>query len=71
MTLPAEYGIMTSAGEVLYLANPTAAVTLQVDKVTEQERSVHSEFFDGRPGLKTGARYLRIRNHILQMWSVN
>lgn len=65
-----EYGIWNSTGEIVYLPNPTKAVVLEENMITEQEKTIHSEFFDGRPGLKTEDRYLRIRSHILRVWYV-
>lgn len=49
------------------LEEPTSEVTLDVQNVTELEKLVHSEFFEGRTS-KTPERYLKIRNHIINSW---
>ncbi|KAF5276270.1 hypothetical protein FQA39_LY06619 [Lamprigera yunnana] len=46
---------------------PKGEVLLSKDIITDLERSVHTEFFEGRP-TKTPSRYLKIRNHILNTW---
>ncbi|XP_068244609.1 histone H2A deubiquitinase MYSM1-like [Palaemon carinicauda] len=46
---------------------PTKEVELDSQVVTEEEKKVHYEYFDGR-GVKTPERYLRIRNYLLNFW---
>ncbi|XP_059475457.1 histone H2A deubiquitinase MYSM1-like isoform X2 [Neocloeon triangulifer] len=46
---------------------PLQEVSLDPEIVTDQEKDVHFEFFTGRP-TKTPSRYLKIRNHIIDMW---
>lgn len=64
----AEYGVVTSDGEVVYLPNPTKERVLAKDEILDDEKTIHSEFFDGRRGLKNEERYLKIRNYILDSW---
>lgn len=49
---------------------PTQEVIVDQEVVTEDERHIHADFFDGRPS-KTLERYLKIRNYILDYWQVN
>ncbi|XP_035698953.1 histone H2A deubiquitinase MYSM1-like [Branchiostoma floridae] len=46
---------------------PTEEVVLDRSVITEEEKEVHKEFFDGRQ-TKTPERYLKIRNHLLDCW---
>lgn len=46
---------------------PQQEVSVDREYVSDLEKYIHSEFFDGRP-TKTPEQYLRIRNHILDMW---
>ncbi|CAH1244194.1 MYSM1 [Branchiostoma lanceolatum] len=46
---------------------PTEEVVLDRSVVTEEEKEVNKEFFDGRQ-TKTPERYLKIRNHLLDCW---
>lgn len=62
-------GVVSSSGEVFEFPIPIEARPLQPDQILPEEKKVHSEFFDGRP-LKTPERYLKIRNYILDCWSV-
>lgn len=60
----------TSAGLYLpdyVMCTPQEEKILPLDSVTEEERNVHKEFFDGRPP-KTPERYLKIRNYIVECW---
>ena len=65
---PIEYAVVTSSGDAVYMANPTSEVKLDIEVISEQEKLIHSEFFDNRPGLKTPDRYLRIRTFIIDSW---
>lgn len=49
---------------------PTQEVIVDQEVVTEDERHIHADFFDGRPS-KTLERYLKIRNYILDYWQVD
>ncbi|XP_046557705.1 LOW QUALITY PROTEIN: deubiquitinase MYSM1-like [Haliotis rubra] len=60
-------GITTSAGEVIEFPIPEEERILEPDDITDEERKIHSEFFDGRQS-KTPERYLKIRNHIIDCW---
>jgi hypothetical protein len=46
---------------------PEMEATLESSNISNLERFFHSEFFMQRP-TKTPERYLKIRNHILDMW---
>ncbi|KAK7074992.1 Myb-like, SWIRM and MPN domains 1 [Halocaridina rubra] len=46
---------------------PTTERELDLETVTEEERKVHFEYFDGK-GVKTPERYIRIRNYFLSSW---
>ena len=63
-----EYGVVTSDGEIVYLANPIQERILPTEEILDEEKTIHSEFFDGRRGLKNEERYLKIRNYILDSW---
>lgn len=60
---------MASTGEIFEFPIPIEDKELQADGIMQEEKMVHSEFFDGRP-LKTPERYLKIRNYILDCWYV-
>lgn len=62
-----ENGIVASSGELFEFPIPSEEKLLAPNTILEEEKLVHSEFFDGRP-LKTPERYLRIRNYILDCW---
>ncbi|GLV32847.1 uncharacterized protein CBL_00446 [Carabus blaptoides fortunei] len=49
---------------------PTDECLLDTNTITDLEKCVHSEFFEGRP-TKTPSRYLKIRNHIIDYWLEN
>ena len=68
MSPPTEYAVLTSNGDLVYMVNPTSEVVLASGVISDQERLIHSEFFDNRPGLKTPDRYLRIRTYITDSW---
>ncbi|KAL5279803.1 SMARCC1.2 family protein [Megaselia abdita] len=46
---------------------PKKEISVDREYVSDLEKYIHSEFFDGRP-TKTPEQYLRIRNHILDKW---
>ncbi|ESO88281.1 hypothetical protein LOTGIDRAFT_126355 [Lottia gigantea] len=60
-------GVTSSSGELVEFPIPTAPITLNFDEISEEEQTIHSEFFDGRIA-KTPDRYLKIRNHIIETW---
>ncbi|KAL8590434.1 hypothetical protein ACOMHN_011647 [Nucella lapillus] len=60
-------GVTASTGEIFEFPIPIEDRELEVESITDEEKNVHSEFFDGRP-LKTPERYLKIRNYILDCW---
>ncbi|XP_071444379.1 histone H2A deubiquitinase MYSM1-like [Hetaerina americana] len=49
------------------IAPPSAEFFLDMQCISEQEKSIHTEFFEGR-STKTPKRYMKIRNHILECW---
>ncbi|CAB3380042.1 Hypothetical predicted protein [Cloeon dipterum] len=53
--------------KVFNFSIPTQELVMDLDVITDEEKAVHFEFFTGRP-TKTPARYLKIRNHILEIW---
>jgi protein MYSM1 len=55
------------AKELTSLEKPQAEVNISENYISELEKVVHSEFFEGRP-TKTPLRYLKIRNHIVNCW---
>lgn len=59
--------IVTSNGDVIELEIPKKECVFERNKITDEEKRVHTEFFDGRPS-KTPQRYLKIRNYILDSW---
>lgn len=48
------------AKELLSLEKPTNEITIVQNSISELEKLVHSEFFEGRP-TKTPSRYLKVR----------
>ncbi|XP_005100492.1 histone H2A deubiquitinase MYSM1 isoform X2 [Aplysia californica] len=52
----------------LIMKVPLEEKVLPPDRVTEEEKTVHRDFFDGRPP-KTPERYLKIRNYIIECWT--
>ncbi|XP_063923826.1 histone H2A deubiquitinase MYSM1-like isoform X2 [Zophobas morio] len=46
---------------------PRSEVHIDENFISELEKLVHGEFFEGRP-TKTPLRYLKIRNHIINCW---
>ncbi|KAK6171857.1 hypothetical protein SNE40_018281 [Patella caerulea] len=60
-------GVISSSGELVEFPIPTVNVELNFDEISEEEQTIHSEFFDGRQS-KTPDRYLKIRNHIIESW---
>ncbi|PNF26239.1 hypothetical protein B7P43_G02679 [Cryptotermes secundus] len=52
---------------IFSLPPPTEDIMLDAKTITEEEKIIHAEFFEGRSA-KTPKRYLKIRNHILECW---
>ncbi|XP_070564128.1 histone H2A deubiquitinase MYSM1-like [Ptychodera flava] len=50
-----------------HIPKATEEIFLERSIITEDEKSAHPEFFNGRQ-LKTPQRYLKIRNYILESW---
>lgn len=50
------------------MEQPTEAIKMSLQAVTELEKYFHYEFFEGRP-TKTPERYVKIRAYILNAWS--
>ena len=46
---------------------PLEEKVLPPDRVMDEEKIVHKDFFDDRPP-KTPERYLKIRNYIIECW---
>ncbi|OWF38111.1 histone H2A deubiquitinase MYSM1-like [Mizuhopecten yessoensis] len=59
--------IILSNGEVVEFSIPTEEHVVDYKSITDVERKIHIEFFDGRPS-KTPERYMKIRNYILESW---
>lgn len=49
------------------IETPQQELILEISKISKLERFMHSEFFMQAP-TRTPERYLKIRNHILNMW---
>ncbi|CAG2062184.1 unnamed protein product, partial [Timema podura] len=58
----------SDTGNSFNLPVPTEERLIDPGTISEEERCIHSEFFEGRPA-KTPKRYLKIRNHIIESWS--
>ncbi|KAM7287417.1 histone H2A deubiquitinase MYSM1 isoform X1 [Ixodes scapularis] len=48
---------------------PTQEVVVDESSISEEEKSIHAEFFNGISQFKTPERYLKIRNFILEAWA--
>ncbi|XP_033736711.1 histone H2A deubiquitinase MYSM1-like [Pecten maximus] len=59
--------IILSNGVVVEFSIPTEEHVVDYKGITDEERKIHIEFFDGRPS-KTPERYMKIRNYILESW---
>ena len=59
--------VTTVEGEVIHFPIPTSERVLSPSEVSDEERTVHPEFFENRSS-KTPERYLRIRNYITESW---
>ena len=46
---------------------PIEEITIDLDKISDEEKSVHYEYFEGK-GVKTPERYLKIRNYLINFW---
>ncbi|KAL1494723.1 hypothetical protein ABEB36_010274 [Hypothenemus hampei] len=55
------------AKELNSLEEPSAELILDKNVITDLEKVVNFEFFEGR-GAKTPERYMKIRNHIINSW---
>lgn len=60
-------GESDGASSSLTFEPPAKEVVLDKTKITDEEKTVHSEFFSGSSS-KTSERYLRIRNSIVDAW---
>lgn len=49
---------------------PDSECHVDQQAITDMERTIHFEFFEGRSN-KTPERYQKIRNYIIDQWSVN
>ncbi|XP_050304868.1 histone H2A deubiquitinase MYSM1-like isoform X2 [Anthonomus grandis grandis] len=49
---------------------PSEEVVVNELEISDLEKYVHSEFFEGRP-TKTPERYLKIRNYIIEVWHLS
>ncbi|XP_069126151.1 deubiquitinase MYSM1-like [Argopecten irradians] len=59
--------IVLSNGVIVEFPIPTEEHVVDYKGITDEERKIHIEFFDGRPS-KTPERYMKIRNYILESW---
>lgn len=62
-------GFCTSEGNIFSYPIPKEEKHLEHNKITEEEKSLFPEFFEGRIA-KTPGRFLKIRNYILDCWYV-
>ncbi|XP_045611603.1 histone H2A deubiquitinase MYSM1 isoform X2 [Procambarus clarkii] len=53
--------------QVFTFPPPTEEKELNLNEVTDEEKRVHYEYFDGK-GVKTPERYLKIRNYLISFW---
>ncbi|XP_055886147.1 histone H2A deubiquitinase MYSM1-like [Biomphalaria glabrata] len=60
-------GLVTSSGEVVEFDIPQEEKILAPTFISEEEKTIHADFFDGRPP-KTPERYLKIRSYIIDYW---
>lgn len=61
------YELESKKQQIFSFPIPTEEKELDPDWVSEEEKRVHFEYFDGR-GVKTPERYLKIRNYLLNFW---
>ena len=66
-SMRAEFGVLNCNGEIVPVPAPTCETTVDREMVTDLEKRVHFEFFEGRAN-KTPQRYLKIRNYLLDQW---
>ncbi|XP_050731914.1 histone H2A deubiquitinase MYSM1-like [Eriocheir sinensis] len=52
---------------VFTFPQPLTEHELDLEGITEEERIVHFEYFDGK-GVKTPERYMKIRNYLINFW---
>lgn len=60
-------GLISASGEVMEFDIPQEEKVFQPMTISEEEKRVHADFFDGRPP-KTPERYLKIRSYIIDCW---
>ena len=60
-------GLLSASGEIIEFEIPTEEKILSTSTISEEEKRVHADFFDGRAP-KTPERYLKIRNYIIDCW---
>lgn len=60
--------VMTAAGEVIKMPKPKSENYFSFSIVSDEEKKIHSDFFDKRRAAKNPQRYLKIRNHIIGIW---
>ncbi|CAL1547081.1 unnamed protein product, partial [Lymnaea stagnalis] len=60
-------GLVASSGEVIEFEVPQEEKELQAHFISDEEKHVHADFFDGRPP-KTPERYIKIRSYIIDCW---
>ncbi|XP_018571801.1 histone H2A deubiquitinase MYSM1-like isoform X2 [Anoplophora glabripennis] len=53
--------------ELMSMETPKCEINMDENSITELEKVIHSDFFEGRPA-KTPRRYKKIRNHIIYVW---
>ncbi|XP_042206912.1 histone H2A deubiquitinase MYSM1-like [Homarus americanus] len=67
-TVSEDSGIDDKKQQVFNFPPPAEERTLNLEDVTDEEKKVHSEYFDGK-GVKTPERYLKIRNYLITFWN--
>ncbi|RUS83013.1 hypothetical protein EGW08_009201, partial [Elysia chlorotica] len=60
-------GLIAASGEIIEFEIPSEEKILNSTTISEEEKKVHADFFDGRAP-KTPERYLKIRNYIVDCW---
>ncbi|GFR82583.1 histone H2A deubiquitinase MYSM1-like [Elysia marginata] len=60
-------GLIAASGEIIEFEIPSQEKFLDSTIISEEEKKVHADFFDGRAP-KTPERYLKIRNYIIDCW---
>ncbi|XP_053373804.1 uncharacterized protein LOC123531841 [Mercenaria mercenaria] len=63
-----EQEVLTAKGDVVKFPKPKTEIYFSYIVVSEEEKKIHSDFFNKRRAAKNPQRYLKIRNHIIETW---